>query len=345
MAYAQNTIISANAANAYVTVLQGLLTTAGFTLEDSGTPSGTYRFQVWKSSGLLNQAGYDWFLSIQWNTVGTEQTVDIIGGAAYDSVNKRISQIPGRMTPPSLATGNQNYAEPVTGDMWGWVAVNLATSAAPTVSTGSHGGMSLQSKPYHSTIVPSSAFAYWMSVTLDHVALFTTISNTYVVNTLDVAASWTGAGFPVKSNPLVALISQANGGGQGGTTEGLSAGLVGTGITSTNFVRPEYRGNANIGAPLPILDGNYLDAYAWRRAYFLSSVLGAGSANTPLWDNPRFGDGWHIGDSIDVYNVNGGAVGDTVVIDGATYVLSGPINVGQSTLIPIPSLTIAVLVE
>lgn len=321
MAYAQDTIISANAANAYVTVLQGLLTDAGWTLEDSGTPSGTYRFQVWKSAGTLNECGYDWYLSIQWNSVGTEQTVDIIGGAAYDSVNKRISQIPARTSSPSN-TGVGQYAETVTGDMWGWVAINTAVTALNTTATTSHGSLgSSQAKPWHSVVVPSSAFAYWMSVTLDHVGVFTTISNTYIVSTLDVAASWSAADFPVNTTPLISVIQVTT--GTALTSEGFSAGIIGTGATTTNRIIPTYRGNSPIGAPLPILDGNYLDAYAWRRNYFLASATG-GTANTPAWDNPEFGDGWIIGKIIDFYFVNGGAVGDTVTIDGATYVLTAP---------------------
>lgn len=324
MSYAQNTIISANAANAYVAVLQGLLTSAGWTMVDSGTPSGSYRFQVWKSAAADNEAGYDWFLSIQWNSLGTEQTVDIIGGAAYDSTNKRISLIPTTRPDFTSTTIPDGYASTVDGDIWGWVAINLAVTASNTTTINSKGTISNTVKPWHSIITPSSAFAYWMSVTLDHVGLFTTIPNTYVVGTLDLAEGWAAAPFPVSTNPLFG--ASINGGST--PLEGVSASVIGTGSTNTVNLVPTNTRSANYGAPLPVIDGSYLDAFAWRPRYNLTALSGA-STGVPTFDSPQFGDGYPIGDAIDIYSATAGAVGDTVVIGGATYVLTGPMGTSQ----------------
>jgi hypothetical protein len=114
--------------------------------------------------------------------------------------------------------------------------------------------------------------------------------------------------------------------------------MLGTGTSSTNFVNPGARVARPVGTLLPVLDGSYLPAYAWRQAVYQWIVTGAGSG-PPVWDSPQFGDGFHIGDGIDYYMVYGGSLGDTVEIESATYVLSGLINsqglTGQGPTSPI----------
>ncbi len=326
MAYAQDTIISANAANDYALVLQGLLTDAGWTMVDSGTPSGSYRFQAWKSDGGDNLCGYDWYLTIQWNSVGTEQTVDIIAGGAYNVGTHALSQIavPDGTSIAYTTSLSLNYADPTTGDHFGAKAVNLATVAANTTNSFPRGTTSsVIVKPWHSIIVPSSAFGYWMSVTLDHVGIYTTIPNTFVAHTLAVDPDYLAVGFGVAPNPIASIYAN---GVPSALALGFSASMLGTGTTATNFLAPNTLSNPAYGVPLPILDGNYLDAYAWRSRRYLGTIPSGpsfGGSNVPPWDLPRFGFGIPIGDAIDLYMVNGGSLGDTVEIDSATYVLSG----------------------
>lgn len=327
MAYAQDTLISANAANAYVTVLKGLLIDAGWTLEDSGVPSTTYAYEVYKSDGTLNDCGYDWYLSIQWNTVGTEQTVDIIGGAAWDDATKRISLIPAAMQGNDYSSFGvaDRYASAGDGDLWGPVLVNAATNTLSTVTSTIKGGVDgTYAKGWHSTIIPSSAFACWMSVTLDHVAVFTTVPNAYVVGTLDVDPAWLTQTFDVCESPLFSARRNTPSAGTNPASDGINAGPFGTGAVTANYIAPTFSREPNYGAPLPILEGNYLDAVAWRPRFYMTGLSGASNA-APTFDSPQFAGGLVIGDAIDLYAVTSGSIGDTVEIESATYVLTGPI--------------------
>ena len=319
MAYAQATITSADAANDLVTVIQGLLTDAGWTLEDTFTPSGTFRVQVWKSDGSLNQAGYDWYLTIKWNTVGTEQNVEIIGGAYYNSAGPTFGMVPARAgASGSGISSNVNYSEP-DGDMWGKFSINSATG---TTKTGAppHGGQGATIRPWFCDIVPSSAFAYWCSVTLDHFGIFTTINSSayYIVGTLDVNPDYVNLGY-VASNPLYSLNQSLI--WQDGI-HGVSATVFGTGTTSADYRNPVTSHSGSWGVALPSITCEYLDAYAWRPAVYLSGL--GGNGGSPAFDGPSFSDRILIGEAIDFYEVRAGSIGDTVTIDGGTYVISGP---------------------
>lgn len=343
MAYAQDTIISANAADDFVTVLQGLLTDAGWTNVETITPSGTYRTAVWLSDGDNNQAGYDWYCAILWNTIGTEQAVEVIYGVAYDVGLHRIYGIPASLTSAGASgTGTANFNESVTGYKWGYNDVNRTPSGGNIISP--HGASSGTQRPWVSSIIPSSAFGYWASVTLDHITAFTTTTWATHGATLDVDPAWPtypiGGGAP---NPIVSIFRTAN----VGIGEGISAGVIGTGTTNSNsnYRNDQIRRNSNIGLTLPALTGTYMDAYAWRAEYALCGGNNGISGNGSGWDNPSTGEGALIGTGIDYYHVLGGDIGDTVTIDGATYVLSGLISTPvQPQVGPMPAY-IAVLVE
>lgn len=356
MAYAQDTIISANAANVFANVLTGLLVEAGWTLVETLSPSGTFTptTKVYKSAAADNQCGYDWYLAIMYKQTGTEAQVRILGGGAYDTGTKIMSQIPADTVPISVSSGRQ-YSEPVTGDLWGGYNVNVATNTSATV-TSSRSGASAQNWPFFSIVVPSSAFGYWMSVTLDHVAIFTTIPGSYVVGTLDVdpdyaALNSAGFGNGVAVNPLVAYVQNSN----PSTTQftGISAlakGVAGT-PSNTNQLSPRARRAGPYGSLLPAITGPYLPAYAWRDAWYLASIdyQGKSSGGSPAFEDTALGGGIHIGDSIDWYMVYGGSIGDTVEIGGATYVLSGQITGSvqpdNSNDFIYPGAYVAVLVE
>ncbi len=335
MAYAQDTIISANAANDFANVLTGLLVDAGWTLVEALTPAGTFspNTKVYKSAGLDNQCGYDWYIALMWKGTGTEAQVRIIAGGAYDQPTHLISQIPADLSPVDASSGGSpgRYAAAVTGDMWGTYNVNQATNTATQV-TSSRSGTSAQSWPFFSLIVPSSAFGYWASVTLDHFGVFTTIPGSYFASTLDVDPDWaalTAAGFGngVCTNPVVAFTQNST--PITSQYQGISAIVKGpTGTPSTTLrLAPVANRARPYGVQLPAIDGPYLDAYAWRDAWYLVSLSYSNQSvgGTPTWVNTAAGT-THIGDAIDYYMVYGGSIGDTVEIDGATYVLSGQIT-------------------
>lgn len=328
MAYAQNTIIDANAANIFAGVLNGLMIDAGWTVVETLTPSTTFRTVVYKSAGTGNAAGYDWYIALMYNTVGTEQQVQIIAGNAYNSGTHILSGIGGSAASQNPTAGNA-YNETSGAHMPGY-GVNVATDTL--TSWSAHGNSMI--KPWFAVIVPSSAFGYWMSVTLDHVGVYTTIPGIFFASTLAMDPAYTALSF-VMTNPIV---SAASGAGIGNA--GPSGAIHGQGLSefASNNITDTTRPSAKVGAPLPILAGNYLPAYAWRGAWYLTAGAGGATTSAPAWDNPAFGDGLHIGDAIDYYQVNGGNLGDTVDILGSTYVLSG-------NLASIGTLFFAMLVE
>jgi hypothetical protein len=349
MAYAQDTIISANAASVFAGVLNGLLTTAGWTVVETLTPSGTNspNTKVYKSAAADNECGYDWYLALMWKGTGTEAQVQIIVGGAYNAGTHNISQIPAGLSPVQQA-GGVKYAEAVTGDMWGAYNVNVATDTV-TTTVPPRSSTTNQNKPWFAVIVPSSAFGYWASVTLDHFSVFTTVPGSFFAGTLDLDADWvglTGFGNGQCLNPIVAFVQNST----PNTNEfsGISAlvkGSTGT-PTAANQLTPAGRFAKFVGAKLPALTGNYLPAYAWRLAAYLQT-LSAGSASsggTPSYDNAGVGDGLHIGDGIDYYMVYGGSIGDTVEIEGGTYVLSGQMT-GNTSPDTQTAIYVAVLVE
>lgn len=340
MAYAQNTITDPNASNVFATEVETLLAAAGWTRVESLVPSGTFKANVWKSSGASNLCGYDWYLSIQWNTVGTTECTVIIAGTAYDLPSHTISGIPAWLYPSGggVNASPPGWNEPVTGNGWPGVMIN----AAPTADTSANGHPNSygNNAPWLQNVVPSAAFAYWISITKDHVSIFTTTPGLfYHASSLAIDAGWPAAWPNVYGHPIIAV---SNGGspnrGKGGA--GISATVIGQGSSQGNNRYGDANLTPNIGTPLPSLNGNYLPAYAWKDAAYLNGYYGAGGA--PLYDSPQFGEPIKIGDAIDWYRVYGGSIGDTITIGGATYVLSGPLSQYVS---PADASYIAVLVE
>lgn len=315
MSYGQDTITSANASNVFALALDALMIAAGWTVVETLTPSTTYQTKVYKSAGTLNAAGYDWYTALMWNTVGTEQQVQIISGAAYNATTHVLSQIPMSYWSINGTSIGNNYGLEVTGDLWGGYNVNVPTNLATQASSDRPGSV-LRDKNWFSTITPSSAFAYWMSVTLDHVSVYTTISSTnpqyFFASTLDVDPTWSSRPFPVATNPIICYSK----------VSGISASMISP--SGTQHINPSNASALNVGTALPTLAGTYLPTYAWRDVWYLKSVASSyAPGGDPTWDNPQLGDGMTIGKGIDWYRVYGGSLGDTVEISGATYVLSG----------------------
>lgn len=345
MAYSQDTIISANASNALGTILEGLLTDAGWTLVEALAPSGTNtpRTSVWLSDGDDNECGYDWYITLMYKQVGTETQFRIIAHGAYDSGTHLATCV--AVSDRGEDNMNVYYSAAVTGDMWGAQNVNVATDTSLSTSSPRNG--SPIDQPWFSTIVPSSAFGYWASITLDHVALWTTIADgatpqagpaNFFAASLALDPDWValntgdfGAG--VVLNPVVMYSRQ----------RALSGTLIGTDPAGGRIGQNSKRA-LNAGSKLPTLVGNWLPAYAWRDSHYWTGGNFAFGTTIPAYDNPRPGDGVLIGQGIDYYAVYGGSIGDTVEIAGETYVLSGAFGLAtgdQATTGPY----IAVLVE
>lgn len=336
MAYSQDTILNANAANVLATEIKGLLVAAGWVLVEELTPSGTYRSAVYRSDGTANECGYDWYVAVLWNTVGTEQQLEVMAGTNYDTGTKIMSGIPTHASGEPGTAGNP-YAAPVTGHHAGGFSVNRATVASGSLSSNRPNSSSTSVRGWYARLIPSSAFGYWCSVTLDHFTLFTTIAgnDAYHVSTLLMDSEWVALPYTADT-ALVAWNNSAN-------RFGCSASIIGSG-TSTSLKRnPRVVPSGIWGSQLPQTDGDIEVAYAWRPEVYLQSVENVGGTPT------GFEDGLRIGAAIDYYVTYGGAVGDTVLIGGATYVLTSPvtINLGNDAVGVVSGTpqTIAVLVE
>lgn len=341
MAYSQNTITSANAANVYAGILEGLLATAGWTQIDATVPAAGQVTHVWKSSGASNLCHYDWYLAITWTSVGTENTVRIIAGAAYDLATHRLSLMPlGQQ-----AIAQAQYIQPVTGDVCGYYDVSNGVHPVDPNGywdTSNASAFSNSGAPWHQFVIPSSAFGYWASVTLDHFTVFTTVpqvfngnnqgNGMYHVGTLALDADYAALEWTAP-NPLMQKSPAYNPDYGYGFIPSI---IPPAGETRTVNTAP----SKNYGAKLPLLSDDYFDAFAWRPGIFVTTVSGNGG--TPVFLGTAFDDGLLVGQAIDWYAVYGGSIGDTVEIDGATYVLSGPCGTNN----PSNNTTcIAVLVE
>jgi hypothetical protein len=331
MAYAQDTILDVNAANVLAGELDTLLLAAGWSIVEELIPSTTFHSKIYLSDGGDNACGYDWYICVRWNAVGTESYFEIIPMGAYDTGTKLGSQIACSMSGTGSTAGSASeYNEPVTGAHCGSLSMNTATSAT---STWTSHGTSIN-KDWFYAIVPSSAFGFWASVTLDHVYLATTITPTlnyvnvaFCAFTVDLSAEWIAN--PIAAQNPIAMVSRGS---------GVSVSIIGTGTTDNDHRDATVAGLAEVyGVALPSLTSDILPAYAWRPTLFWSSidydalepVVGVGSGTRQFV----------IGEAIDVYFTHEGSIGDTVTIDAATYVLSGNFN----TSLTLPSA--AVLVE
>lgn len=334
MAYAQDTILNVNAANVLATQIKNLLVAANWEPVEELTPSGTYRAAVYRSPGTLNQCGYDWYVAVLWNTVGTEQQLEVMAGLGYDTGTKLMAGIP---THPNGEPGTaaNPYSAPTTGYHAGAFLVNRAVVSSGSLSSNRGNSASSSIRSWYARLIPSSAFGYWCSVTLDHFTLFTTIAanDAYHVASLDMSSEWVSLPYTAPTT-LVAWLGNAS-------RFGCSASVIGSG-SATNLKRnPRVVPSGIWGSLLPQTAGDLEIAYAWRPAVYLHSIENVGGTPT------GFEDGLLIGNAIDFYAVYGGAVGDTVEISGATYVLTPPISFGGGNVAIVSGepQTIAVLVE
>lgn len=335
MGYSQNTITSANAANDFVTILDGLLTAEGWETVETLTPSGLFRNRVYKSSGASNLCGYDWYIAVCWTVTGTENYVRVIAFEKYDIATHVASGLSGTQVPPFNSSPATRVARSAGIYTITTLALNtLAVTPSATTALANDTGTSLATSNImgFQTLIPSSAFGYWASVTLDHVALWTTVttnSNNAVMSSLIIDDDY--AANSLYSHTPVVTIST--------TSCSLSSGMIGTTPTSTVYLANHWTISGNLGAKLPALSDTYFPAYAWK-PYFYLDYLAQGSANpTPL---TAINDRVTIGQVPDYLSVWGGSVGDTITVSGATYVLTGPL-LGSAAAVTSP--TLALLVE
>lgn len=319
MAYAQDTITSPNAANVFVGVLDGLLLSAGWTVVENFNPSGTFQSRVYKSAGADNLCGYDWYLVICWQATGTTRYTQVWAGESYNPTTKVFSGRPvsgGAFGADCRANGQfESTNRPL----------NLNTYQVSTTDEGiefTQSGNGAATQFGFQTILPAAAFGYWMSVTRDHVALFTTVSGKRdaIYSTLIMEPGYEADPL-YKHTPIVGFDS----------TYGVqlsSAIIVGANPNNSVYTRLAQAATGPFGSQLPLLSDTYYDAYAVQSQVALVSISqGLGNA-TP---NTTIAAGVVIGRIPDWWIVWGGSIGDTVDIDGATYVLSSVMS-GASTV-------------
>lgn len=332
MAYAQDTLTSANAANDFVGVLDGLLTLTGWETVETLTPSGNFRNRVYKSPGTSNLCGYDWYLAVCWTTIGTENYVRVFGFESWNTGTKIASGISGTIVSSSSSTDTRS-SQPTTGYTTP-TTVNLSTTTVNTsraqlvvYTSGSSGP---QTGYAFETLIPSSAFGYWMSVTLDHVGLWTTVAVNAVnamICSLIVDDDYATDG---KFNPHPIATFNTDG-------FALSSHFYGVAIASSTYVSARYEFSGVFGAKLPALSDTYYPAYAQRPYVYLTYLRQGASNPTP---STALTGSVVVGRIPDFLTVWGGSIGDTVTVDSATYVLSPPL-VATSDF----GVTAAVLVE
>lgn len=332
MAYAQDTLTSANAANDFVGVLDGLLTTAGWETVETLTPSGNFRNRVYKSPGTSNLCGYDWYLAVCWTTIGTENYVRVFGFESWNTGTKIASGISGGFSSSSSFTDTVT-SQPTTGYTTP-STINLGTLAVTTsvtaISVASSGTTSNQFNFGWQTLVPSSAFAYWMSVTLDHVGLWTTVATNVgqaIICSLIMDDDYVADG---KYNPHPVVTFNSVG-------FALSSHFYGVPVSTNSYVTAAFRFSGNFGSKLPGLSDTYFDAFAWRPYVYLTYMRQGSSNPTPA--TALVGE-VVVGRIPDFLLVWGGSIGDTVTVDSATYVLSPQLVTTGDT-----GSTAAVLVE
>jgi len=331
MAYAQDTITSANAANDFAAVVKGLLVTAGWTLVEELTPSGNFRNAVYKSDGTLNECGYDWYVAVMYTTLGTENFVRVIPFELYDSGTHIASGFPVVFAQdPTSGSSPGGYKSARLNGLLSSTTLNMATT--PVGLTGflvssNYGSSSNQynnAGPGFQTLIPSSAFGYWASVTLDHVALWTTVAanvQSAVMSTLILEADYTALGL-FSDSPIVCWTGQSAGTGMTGYFQLSSHLAVGINPTTTEYVAIGATFSNVYGAKLPALSDTYLDAFAWQPFVYLAYMTqGSGAAN-PTPTTALMGQ-VVVGRVPDFLMVWGGSIGDTVEVELATYVLTG----------------------
>lgn len=335
MAYSQNTITDANAANVFAGVVAGLLIDAGWVLVETLTPSGNYRNSVYKSPGASNLCGYDWYIVLTWTVVGTENYVSVIGGEAYDSSTHILSGVcgaPFKQADPQTIKTSQPTTGYLTPD-----TLNASTHVPNTVpytflvySAGS--SVNSQYAPGFQTLIPSSAFGYWASITLDHVALWTTVASNVknaVLSSLIMDAGYVSAGI-YNAHPVVCWSHDSF---------EMSSHIKGVPITLNGWLGAHAAYSGTYGSKLPLLSDGYLAAYAWRPFVYLDYMQQGPTNPTP--DTSIFGE-VVVGRAPDFLLVWGGSIGDTVDVASATYVLT---DVMSTDSVQQVRPTVALLVE
>lgn len=347
MPYAQDTITSANAADDFVDVLDGLLLAAGWTVVETLTPSGDFRNRVYQSSGLSNLCGYDWYLAVMWTVIGTENYVRVIPFEEYNAGTHVATKFPAVFSEiPSSSSSPGGYKSARADGSITSTSLNLSTTPVSTsmfTVSANYGSSSNQynaAGPGFQTLIPSSAFGYWMSVTLDHVALWTTVATNYqnaVISTLVLDSTYEAYGL-FSDSPIVCWTS-GSGTGTSGYFQLSSHLAAGINPTTSSYVALGVTFSGVFGAKLPALSDTYLDAFAWQPYVYLSYMTQGSTNPTPT---TQIAGLIAVGQVPDFLMVWGGSVGDTVEVDSATYVLTGALCSNFSSDI---RPTLALLVE
>lgn len=167
MTYISGTITNANSGATLYAALEPVLAGAGFTLEDTVVIS-TRTHKVWKSPAASNFRNQDWYLDITYPTAGTGmffmrpfEFFDAATDLAYRGPYAYGSR-----------TSDATYYAPFGGTGYG-----LETSWVPNPASSSTGA----SGHTGTSVLPSTAFGYWCSITSDRVILMTSVDPSWVL--------------------------------------------------------------------------------------------------------------------------------------------------------------------
>ncbi len=328
MAYAQATLTSANASHDFAAVLDGLLIAAGWSVVETLTVGGTVQNKIYKSAGASNLCGYDWYLAVCSTNTGSANYLEVWASEAYNSGTHIMSSICGGPQAPGVPLGSSiagsTFSNTVNGDASG-ATLNMSTkSLSPvrtSITTYSFGTNTANTVPGFSTLLPSSAFAYWMSVSLDRVGLFTSLASgavaQHAVYSTVAFDSVYKADARFKDTSIVCWQDFNSSTASAGFL--ISSGLIAASAPSSgNYTGSHFNFSQPFGSKLPILADTFDVAYAWAPHIYVDAINGGG---VPPFPGTVFSGGIHAGAVPDFYLVYGGSVGDTVTVGGATFVL------------------------
>lgn len=223
-----NTITTGQDVDLY-NAIAAALSANGYTLVDTQVIS-TRTHKVWKNPAANNASGKDWYFDIAYSTTGA-QRVWVLPFEDYDTVNHL--GIRGLMdNSQGVALEQTNYS--VTGAT-GYALENSAWRCSPVGA----------SDPTLGFLTGASSYGYWIDVTKDYIAGFTSNSATTVLYSglcTPTAAHTAAAGASVLPLCTVNLIPAGANAVRPTRMPKLTAQPGGSGINPSYYATPIYGG-------------------------------------------------------------------------------------------------------
>lgn len=326
-----------NPGGALQTALESALTSEGW-MPDHDASVGTRRARVYLSPGSSNKAGYDWYLAIMWDTVGTG-FFRVAAGEELDTPNELLLRAATGWNnagpTPGAASGDGSMG--ADGATWG--AIDLLSTSSTLTPIGPGAGTTTGVGGLNS--LPTGGFTVHLGVTLDVVTgTFTAPVNPsnshFLFSTLDTGYPDTHYGEfigPVSNTPLLGTW-KTSGSNMTSLVSSLWEGPTPTGSAGRSCVLNSTVIGAVPGPSLPALTHYDLHTSAWpivvTGGIIAASTSGADYRNwpgpTPPSDGgtsfpgglagPTTGGRVIVGTANDVLLIAGGSRGDSVDVTG-----------------------------